>query len=255
MIAFDIETGPISTEQLKAMFQPPNPPPMPGEFDPSAVKLGNLKDQTKIAEKVEAAKAAHEAAVANHAADAIRAAESAWQEFCDQAPRSALTGRVLAIGYRSERATVISHLESQSFASDETVLIEQFWGFYRKAKADCRSLVCHNIAGFDIPFLIRRSWILDIDVPDGIFDSNWRYLDRCFVDTMQRWQVGNYRDKFCGLDELGKALKLGGKVKGIDGGDFHRLYFGTAEERAKALEYLIRDVDLTYMVAERLGVV
>ena len=92
-------------------------------------------------------------------------------------------------------------------------------------------------------------------MPDGIFDSNWRYLDRTFIDTMQRWQAGNYRDTFVGLDRLGKALGLGGKTEGVDGGDFHRLYFGTPEERAKSLEYLIRDVELTWLVAQRLGIV
>ena len=226
---------------------------MPGEFDPAAVKLGNLKDATKIAEKLGAAQQAHESAVAGHAADVERAAAAAWEEFREQAPLSALTGRVLAIGYRSERATVIAHVDA--LEGGEPVLIEQFWGRYRKAKADRRSLVGHNIAGFDIPFLIRRSWILGVDVPDGLFDANWRYLDRCFIDTMQRWQAGNYRDKFAGLDAIGKALGLGGKTEGIDGGDFHKLYFGTPDERAKALEYLIRDVELTWLVAQRLGVV
>jgi hypothetical protein len=78
MIAFDIETGPLPDEQLKAIFQPPPPPPHPGEFDAGAVKLGNLKDAAKIAEKIESAKAAHESAVASHAADVARATESAW---------------------------------------------------------------------------------------------------------------------------------------------------------------------------------
>jgi hypothetical protein len=103
--------------------------------------------------------------------------------------------------------------------------------------------------------LIRRSWLLGVDIPDGIFDGNWRYLDRTFVDTMQRWQAGNYRDQFVSLDRLGKALGIGGKTEGVDGGDFARLYFGTEEEHAKSLEYLIRDVELTWQVAGRLGVV
>jgi len=255
MIVFDIETGALPDEQLREAFKPPELPPMPGQFNPAAVKLGNTKDKDKIAEKIEAARQAHDAAVVSHGADCVAAVDAAWQEFRSQAPLSALTGRALAIGYRSERATVIAHVDSEAFAGSEAALIEQFWGRYRKAKADRRSMVGHNIAGFDLPFLIRRSWLLGVDVPDGIFDSNWRYLDRTFIDTMQRWQAGNYRDKFVGLDALGKALGLGGKTEGVDGGDFHKLYFGTADERAKALEYLIRDVDLTWLVAQRLGIV
>jgi len=255
MIAFDIETGPLPDDDLRQLFEPPPLPPMPGEFDPSAVKVGNLKDAAKIAEKIESAKQAHAAAVAGYDADVDRAAVAAWEEFRDQAPLSALTSRVLAIGYRSEKAAVIAHIDSEAFGGNEAALIEQFWGRYRKAKSDRRNMVGHNIAGFDLPFLIRRSWLLGIDVPDGIFDPNWRYIDRTFIDTMQRWQAGNYRDQFVGLDRLGKALGLGGKTEGIDGADFHKLYFGTPEERATALEYAIRDVDLTWMVAQRLGIV
>lgn len=228
MIVFDIETGPLPEPELSQRLP---------SFDPASVKLGNLKDPEKIAAKIAEAKAEHEA------------------ETIGKAALSALTGRVLAIGYRSERATVIAHIDSETFGGDEAALIEQFWHRYLKAKADRRHMVGHNIAGFDLPFLIRRSWLLGVDVPDGIFDSNWRYLDRIFVDTMQRWQAGNYRDQFVGLDKLGKAFGLGGKTEGVDGGDFHRLYFGTEEERGKALEYLIRDVELTWLVAQRLGIV
>lgn len=226
MIVFDIETGPLDEAVLKEMCPP---------FDAAEVKTGNLKDPEKIAAKIAEAEANH------------------WQEFVDRAALSALTGRVLAIGYRSMRATVISHVAS--FDGVEAELIEQFWGRYRKAKADRRHLVGHNIAGFDVPFLVRRSWLLGIEVPDSVLDSSWRYLDRVFVDTMQRWQAGNYRDQFVSLDRLGMALGLGGKTEGVDGGDFARLYYGTEEERAKALEYLSRDVELTWQVAGRLGIV
>jgi len=229
VIATDIETGPLPEPELSERLP---------AFDAGAVKLGNLKDPEKIAAKIAEAKAEHEA------------------ETVGKAALSALTGRVLAIGYRSEKATVIAHVDSEAFEhTGEAGLICQFWRRYLKAKHDRRNMVGHNIAGFDVPFLIRRSWLLGVDVPDGIFDSNWRYLDRTFIDTMQRWQAGNYRDTFVGLDRLGKALGLGGKTEGVDGGDFSRLYFGTPDERAKALEYLIRDVDLTWLVAQRLGIV
>ena len=255
MIVFDIETGPLPEDQLRPLCPEFFPPPAPGEFDPDAVKCGNIGGpmSEKGRAKIKDAQAAHETLVADYSRQVDEARAAQWAQFVADAPLSALTGRVLAIGYRSEKATVIAHVDA--IPGGEPDLIEQFWGRYRKAKADRRSLVGHNIAGFDVPFLIRRSWLLGIDVPDGVFDSNWRYLDRCFVDTMQRWQAGNYRDKFVGLDALGKAMGLGGKTEGVDGGDFHKLYFGTAEERAKALEYLIRDVDLTWLVAQRLGIV
>lgn len=226
MIVFDIETGPIEDPLLAELLP---------KFDPAAVKLGNLKDPDKIAAKLAEARAEHDA------------------ETISKAALSAVTGRVLAIGYRSEKATVIAHVAEMG--SGEFGLLTQFWTRYAKAKSDRRQMVGHNIAGFDVPFLVRRSWILGVVIPSGITDPSGRYLDRSFRDTMQVWQCGNYRDQFIRLDLLGRALGLGDKTEGVNGGDFARLYWGSQDERAKALEYLIRDVDLTYQVAQRLGIV
>lgn len=226
MIVFDIETGPIEEPLLSERLP---------KFDEAMVKLGNLKDPEKIAAKIAEAKAEHDA------------------ETRGKAALSALTGRVLAIGYRSERATLINHVAA--IEGGEVGLLTQFWGRYDKSKPERRPFVGHNITGFDVPFLVRRSWLLGVVVPHGITDPSGRYLDRTFRDTMQVWQCGNWRDSFVSLDALGRALGLGGKTEGVGGADFARLYFGTPEERAKALEYLTRDVDLTYQVAQKLGIV
>jgi hypothetical protein len=52
MIVFDIETGPLPSDEIRANSAPFVPAPPPGDFDPSAVKLGNLKDEAKIAAKI-----------------------------------------------------------------------------------------------------------------------------------------------------------------------------------------------------------
>lgn len=223
MIVFDIETGPIEEPLLSERLP---------QFDPESVKLGNLKDAEKIKIKIEEARKEHEA------------------ETGGKAALSALTGRILAVGYKSEKATILSHVAA--IEGGEAGLLNQFWQQYRRIRKEHRPLVGHNISGFDVPFLVRRSWLLGVDVPTTVFDG--RYLDRIFVDTMSRWQCANYRDAFVGLDALGRALGLGGKTEGVGGADFSRLYFGTPEERAKALEYLARDVELTWLVAQRLGI-
>ena len=71
---------------------------------------------------------------------------------------------------------------------------------------------------------------------------------------MLAWQCGCYRDSYVSLDTLGRALGLGGKTDGVGGGDFAGLYWGGAEQRDKALEYLVRDVELTWAVAQKLGI-
>jgi hypothetical protein len=73
-IIFDIETGPLPINELVI-------PP----FDPSQVKLGNIKNPDLIAEKIQKAEE-------NHVTDYIK-----------NAALDALSGQVLCIGYRLER--------------------------------------------------------------------------------------------------------------------------------------------------------
>jgi hypothetical protein len=132
MIVFDIETGPLPDEQLRPLCPDFVPPQHPGEFDPSAVKVGNLKDAAKIQEKIEAARLAHQDLINEFGRQVEQARAAHWAEFVSKTPLSALTGRVLAIGYRSERATVIHHLDEDMDAG-EAGLITQFWHRYRKS--------------------------------------------------------------------------------------------------------------------------
>jgi hypothetical protein len=42
---------------------------------------------------------------------------------------------------------------------------------------------------------------------------------------------------------------------GVSGAEFSRFYWGSAEERQLALQYLVRDVEITSMVAAKMGVI
>ena len=70
-IYFDIETGPLPESELLAMLPP---------FDASEVRVGNLKDEAKIAAKIAEAEVNHR------------------RDFIDRAALDATTGRVIAIG-------------------------------------------------------------------------------------------------------------------------------------------------------------
>lgn len=246
MLIFDIETGGLPDEILRKFAPEFTEPPHPGEFNPSAVKLGNLKDQTKINDKMESARAAHAEAVQSHSANVEAARAEHWQKVVEGAALSPITGQVLAIGLRSAKG--ISILEG-----DESDLIIAFWSQYEKMRQQNRQLIGCNIFGFDLPFLIRRSWILRIDIPSTVRDG--RYWNRLFVDLRDVWLCGQqWAQTPSSLDIMARALEVGEKPADIGGGDFARLYRGTPEEKAAALEYLRNDLDMTAKVAERLAV-
>lgn len=192
-------------------------------WDESSVKLGQLKDPAKIQEKIEIERV----------------------EFLEKAALSPITGKVLAIGYRRADKYLIDD-------RPEALQLKQFWQNAAKALGDRTTMVGHNIYGFDLPFLVRRSWVLGIPVPAGMIDKD-RYWHSIFVDTMVRWTCGKYGE-WCKLDTLGRLFCVGQKPDGIDGADFHRLWHGNQAERKKAKEYLRNDLDLTWAVALRMGI-
>ena len=220
MLIFDIETGPLSEETLRSLYQEPTYEEFAADCDQ------RWKDETKRA-KFEESKVNN------------------WTKFVDRAALSPVTGQVLAIGMRNDagKAAILD-------CADEPNALANFWAKYKKAHESGSELVGFNIAGFDVPFLVRRSWLLSVDVPATVFDPSGRYLDRIFVDLMARWQCGRREDSIK-LDMLARALGVGAKPNGINGGDFHKLW---KEDRPTATAYLLNDLDMTAKCAARMGV-
>jgi hypothetical protein len=207
-LVFDIETGPTDNAA--------------DYFDESKVKLGNLKDPEKIKAKVEEAR----------------------QEFLDKAALSAVTGQVLAIGYRRGDSVLIRD-------GREWQLLNAFWKLFKDLpKHGIRHMIGHNIFAFDLPFLIQRSWRWAIPIPAGVIEKD-RYWSRVFVDTMARFGCGVYGAKVS-LDNLARFFGIEGKPDGVTGADFAKLW---ETDRKTAEEYLRNDLNMTWEVAKRLGVI
>lgn len=243
MISFDIETGPLPDERLREWLPEFEPPKHPGEFDPASVKYGNLKDAAKRADRLESAREDHAAAVANYERNVAVASEKHWLDFRIKAALSPITGRVLAIGVQSwpGRETVIDGNGSESH------LLAVFWDEFAAGGAE--KWIGWNIFNFDLPFMIRRSWLLGVHVPS--IRVQGRYWSPRFVDLMQEFSAGVWKDNVS-LDVAARFLGVGRKCG--NGADFARLWNGTQEERQQAIDYLRNDLNLTAKVAERIGV-
>ncbi len=204
-IIYDIETGPRPLTNIE---------PLCPEFDAP----GNYKDPVKIA--------------------AYR--DEKKKEWLDRAALSAVTGRVLAIGYLVDG-------NYYTFASgDEAEDIAAYWDLITDHGAITSRIIGFNSNGFDLPFLVRRSWKLGVRIPPTLFRG--RYPNDCFVDLMDIWKCGN-RDQSISLDDLAKYLGVG--AKNGSGKEFAELW---ETDRATALAYLENDLRLTEKCAERLGV-
>ncbi len=208
-IIFDIETGPLPLDQLHI-------PP----FDPSQVKLGNIKNPDLIAEKLQKAEE-------NHVSDYIR-----------NAALDALSGQVLCIGYR------VDHQEQNILCSDadgEIHLLRQWWALINYYERQPK-LVGFNIKQFDLPFLIKRSWKHRIMPPYWLRQG--RYWSELVVDLRETWQLGDNR-AHGSLGAISRHLGLGDKAG--SGADFSLLW---NTNRQAAIDYCLQDIRLTQQVAD-----
>lgn len=213
-IIFDIETGPLPEAELAAMCPP---------FDPDAVKLGNTKDPEKVKARIDEARSSH------------------FADFCADAALDPLKGRVLCIGLYYPLVGQF-HYYGQD---DERELLEAFWAAYRSHEWDEWQLFGFNIFGFDLPFLIKRSWKHNI-LPPCLREG--RYWSNHLVDLMESWVLGDRRPEARrSLGAICQHLGLG--QKSGSGADFAGLW---ATDRSKAKDYLKNDLQLTAKLAHRI---
>jgi DNA polymerase elongation subunit (family B) len=143
VLFFDIET--TANPNAIALLPEPSAP-------------ANYKDADKIAQYVSEKKA----------------------EQIAQAPLDADLGKVIAIAMQFGVETQVEvSLAGDSETRTETELIKWFWSAY--ARADGRSCG-YNIIGFDLPYLLRRSFELGITVP--IFPRLAKYQTDPTIDLM-----------------------------------------------------------------------
>ena len=216
ILAWDIETKPRL--DLVKQFN---------TYDVADVKYGNAKDPVKRA-KIEAD---HEIAF--------------WQKKNDKAALDPATAEVCAIGYQGA-ATIIDIRPS------EKEMIEAFWQTYKDIDSGAReicSMVGWNIFGFDLPFLIKRSWILGISIPRGV--TNGRYYDKMFIDAKAEWNQWEYGWQMkAGLSQVAKLLNVHQpRLHNVKGANFSKV-LETHYDKAHA--YLSDDVQELYDIANRI---
>lgn len=183
------------------------------EFEPP----GNVKDPAKVA-----------AAIAEKR-----------EKWIEKAALDATTGTIAIIGMLTPDGAVMLRADVRS----EADMLKQFW--MTQASANFNVIVGHNLRNFDMPFIIRRSFVHGIGLPFGVLHKG--RLTEKFVDTTELWGAGE-RNATISLDALSRALGVGEKTG--SGADFGALW---EADKDKAVEYCANDLELTRKCAERMG--
>ncbi len=152
------------------------------------------------------------------------------------------TARVMTIGYcqpAKDRYIVV-------YDKDEAAVLAQFWDIFLQMNGAGLRMVGFNIHGFDLPFILKRSWYHGIPVPSNIWSYGSKFCST-FVDLMVAWKCGGFKD-FISLHALSQFLQVGEKVG--SGEKFWRLW---QTDQGAALEYLLNDVAITQKCAAKMG--
>jgi len=249
---FDIETRPLCAEELGRIAKPFNPSKMdkkrPSEnFEWAAPK--NWVDTAKIEAKRIRDYAAWMQSVKDWDSELEQAETEYWSNIFEKAALDACLSTVCCVGFMKftdlDTPTRVIH-------GDEQGILQAIWDVVRAAADTSSSLVGYNIFHFDLPYLIRRSWINDIPVPHFVF-ANRRWNDTLFVDVAQKWSMN--QKQYVSLDVLSKAFALKGKRdQEVEGATFHEFWDADADKRQLAVEYLCSDLRLTGELAYKMGV-
>jgi hypothetical protein len=145
-------------------------------------------------------------------------------------------GRICSIGIIKEGPQGI--IQKEVFSGDEREILIKFW----QAAQGVWRFVGHNIWGFDLPFIYKRSIIHGVRPMTLNFA---RYRNVPIYDTMMEWELWNFMGKQK-LDTLAKVLNLPTSKDEMDGSmvwDYFKQ--GRIEEINK---YCMKDVELTRKV-------
>lgn len=134
----------------------------------------------------------------------------------EQVKKAALSidlGKITAIGMQmGVEGQIVGRLVTEKYT--ETDLLETFWRCMRICRGET---VGYNTLGFDLPFVMRRSWELGVRVT--VFPDMRRYSNYPTTDLMQIL-AGWDRDKIKSLKFIAARYGLDNPLPDLDGSQY-----------------------------------
>jgi predicted PolB exonuclease-like 3'-5' exonuclease len=114
----------------------------------------------------------------------------------------------------------------KSFVGDnEKRLLSDFSLLAKKFLTTKEHLVCgHNIKEFDIPFICRRLLINNLNIPQGINVAGKKPWETSFIDTMELWRFGDYKN-YTSLKLLTAVFDIPTPKDDIDGAQVAEVFY------------------------------
>jgi predicted PolB exonuclease-like 3'-5' exonuclease len=126
----------------------------------------------------------------------LRDAESSDIYF-QKASLTAEWGRIvcISVGQIKFDENDVPFMQKKSFyGSDEKELLVDFVNFMSQVffKAPGIKLVGHNIKGFDLPYIIKKSILYSLELPRQLHLHKVKPWENCLIDTYEVWKAGGW---------------------------------------------------------------
>lgn len=196
-------------------------------FNPDKVPLGNATKPDTVAAIIEKARLTH--------GDDIVAKAALYPEY----------GQVAIAGFKCGANEPTIALGDNGIKERELLIDawNEIEGFAEHV------ITGFNIKGFDLPFMVKRSWILGVKVPRRIYNPlkpKYPWHEN-IVDLLDVYRCGEWQGKTGGLNQVCRVLGI--EPNPGDGKDFGKLW---ATDKKAALLYNAGDLRVSALVAERL---
>ena len=141
---------------------------------------------------------------------------------------------------------------TRSFAGDDErqILVGFFDLIARFFSTSDHTFCGHNIKEFDIPYICRRALIQGLKLPGAIQIAGKKPWDVKFVDTLDLWKFGDYKN-YTSLKTLTTVLGIPTPKDDMNGSEVAKVYYGEHDIQRIAT-YCQKDVVATAQVLFRL---
>lgn len=155
-------------------------------------------------------------------------------------------GRIICISIGQIR---VDENENMKFAAktfyegDEKQIIEDFNETLKKIffKIPNIKLVGHNVRGFDIPYICKRSIVNGVAIPRQLHMQKIKPWESCLLDTAEIWKFGGWNGAKLGV--ICELIGIPSPKEKMEGGEVGREYYkGNID---KIVEYCERDIKAT----------
>jgi hypothetical protein len=133
--------------------------------------------------------------------------------------------------------------------NDEEVMMRRIAKIFTRSSQTRRSLCGYNIKNFDIPFIFKKMFKYDIDLPSNLNFSALKPWELNIHDLSDIWRgIGK---SSASLEEVTYDLELPIPKRIMGGEDVHDFYWGKKDTKS-IISKCEQDVESTILVAEKL---